>query len=415
MFSSSALVVEPREEVSKADGDALATSCCIQLIQALDYLRTGRCADSIALLKHIYECLPAELTHMSSLIGAIIRGYTECVQAQEALLAASKQFAQADRDQQARFLRLEQLLSQYEEHGNTCVYPFVQQATHCDTPYDTYAQQKDAPPEVHRLKQRTPQSKGLPPLHVLCFGRFQVLRSSEPLTLCQNRYGQAILRYLVAQTKHRATADILMEAFWPENDVEVARRKLQVAVSALRCSLNQSCDCSPGGGYILYKDQYYQINPDVTITSDRDEFLALYEQGRHSSSEEAIAYYERACQFYTGPCFVEDIYANWSSSLREQCMLAYSAMNNILSEYALARGNYDDAIHRANLVLAENRCDEAAYRLLMQAYAMQGCRSEAIRQYQRCEQVLHEELGVAPMPETIQVFQDILNVTHELK
>ena len=96
-------------------------------------------------------------------------------------------------------------------------------------------------------------------------------------------------------------------------------------------------------------------------------------------------------------------------------MLAHSTMSNMLSEYALARGNYDDAIYRANLVLTENRCDETAYRLLMQAYTMQGCRSEAIRQYQRCEQVLQEELGVAPMPETIQVFQDILNAAHELK
>jgi DNA-binding SARP family transcriptional activator len=275
-------------------------------------------------------------------------------------------------------------------------------------------------PEAHQSKavfsqQCTAQGESLPSLHILCFGHFQVLRSSEPLTLCQNRYGQAIFRYLVAQTNHRATADILMEAFWPDNEMKVARRKLQVAVSALRCSLNQGYDCCLGGGYILYKDQYYQINPDVTIASDRDEFLTLYEQGRHSNDEEAIAYYERACQLYTGPCFVEDTYANWSSSQREQCMLAHSTMCNMLSEYALARGNYDDAIYQANLVLTENRCDETAYRLLMQAYTMQGCRSEAIRQYQRCEQVLHEELGVAPMPETIQAFQDILNVTHELK
>jgi LuxR family maltose regulon positive regulatory protein len=100
--------------------------------------------------------------------------------------------------------------------------------------------------------------------------------------------------------------------------------------------------------------------------------------------------------------------ADWTSRQCEQYSLAYISMYNTLAECALRVGNYDATIHWANHILTENRCDEAAYRQLMQAYAAQGRRSEALRQFQRCERFLHEELGVSPMPETTHVYRAIL-------
>jgi DNA-binding SARP family transcriptional activator len=45
----------------------------------------------------------------------------------------------------------------------------------------------------------------------------------------------------------------------------------------------------------------------------------------------------------------------------------------------------------------------------MCSYAAEGCRSEALRLYQRCEQMLAEELGVPPLPETTALFYAILH------
>jgi DNA-binding SARP family transcriptional activator len=41
----------------------------------------------------------------------------------------------------------------------------------------------------------------------------------------------------------------------------------------------------------------------------------------------------------------------------------------------------------------------------MQIYAAQGRRSETLQQYQRCKHVLHKELGMQPLPETVRLFQ----------
>ncbi|HVB21503.1 MAG TPA: BTAD domain-containing putative transcriptional regulator [Ktedonobacteraceae bacterium] len=404
------------QEVSEVVGVS-TPACHTLLIQALECLRSERYMDGIALLRRTREQLLPAHTAIVPIIDAIVQGYSEYVQAQERLLAASRHFARIDSEQRAYLAPLEAFLSQQKGQDNASELASVRQEPCLSVNHDASARQQEKQ-EIVQLEayratasfssQQNNLSGSLPPLYCMCFGRFQVLRGSEPLTLCQNRNGQAILRYLVVQTNHRATLDALMETFWPDDEPDVARRKLQVAVSTLRRSLNQGYDCDPGGGYILFKDQCYQLNPLVTIASDRDEFLQLYEQGRRSSGKAALLYYEQACLLYTDPCFVEDLYADWSCSYREQCTLAHSAMCTILAEDALSQENFDRAIVKAKLVLAENRCDETAYRLLMLAYAAQGRRSEAIRQYHRCVQVLREELAVAPMPETTQLFNSIL-------
>ena len=60
------------------------------------------------------------------------------------------------------------------------------------------------------------------------------------------------------------------------------------------------------------------------------------------------------------------------------------------------------------LILKANRCDETAHRLLITIYAAQGQRSEALQQFQHCELILREELGVEPQLATRQALQQAL-------
>src|SRR5205823_2392462 len=86
----------------------------------------------------------------------------------------------------------------------------------------------------------------LPDLYITCFGHFEVRRTGQPLVLCYRRNGQAILRYLIVQAGYGASVDKLMDVFWAQDPPEAARRKLQIAVSALRGSLNNGYNCGPG-------------------------------------------------------------------------------------------------------------------------------------------------------------------------
>ena len=51
---------------------------------------------------------------------------------------------------------------------------------------------------------------------------------------------------------------------------------------------------------------------------------------------------------------------------------------------------------------------ETAYQLLMRMHAAAGDRAEALRVYARCRELLREELGVSPSPQTEAVYLEIL-------
>jgi DNA-binding SARP family transcriptional activator len=199
-----------------------------------------------------------------------------------------------------------------------------------------------------------------------------------------------------------------MAVLWPDDDADVARRKLQIAVSDLRHSLNDGYYQNAGGGYLLWKGQCYQLNPAISVSSDVKQFSALSKAGLEASGNEAALHFEKACALYHGPFLVEDLYSDWSFSQRERYTQVYLTMCSALADYYLEIRRYDPAIKWASVVVTENRCDESAYRQLIRAYAGQGRRSEALRQYHRCERVLREELGVPPLPETRRLLETVI-------
>jgi DNA-binding SARP family transcriptional activator len=252
--------------------------------------------------------------------------------------------------------------------------------------------------------------ENLPPLYATCFGRFELWREGHPVNLCNNRNGQAVLRYLVMQPEHCEAMPILMNLLWPEDDDETARRKLRVAVSALRRSLNQGFDCPSGEGYILCRNEYYQLNPTVSVQTDVQRFLQCYQAGQQPQPKQAMAQqYEAACRLYNGSFLLDDLYADWSFMQRQQLSQYFVAMCRILNDFYLENANYERALNWSTRVVSENRCDELAHRQLMRAYALSGQRSSALKQYQYCRQILQEELGVEPLPETEQLFFAISN------
>ncbi len=396
-------------------GGSEASSPAALLERGIQCFREGCFVEGVTCLALARERLSAEQMQFAAALDAFIQSHTSYWQAQQALFIASKRFVETETEQQTRLLSLEQLLLPLKKDSNTTsqpqavAQPFLitqsdqMQQSHLASVTGSDEEQSQLPP-----KPFSKDSKALPALYVTCFGHFEVRRFDQVIALCRNRSGQAILRYLIAQPAYSASADALMGVFWPENPQEVARRKLQIAVSAARHSLNSGYPCDPGGGYILRKNQFYQINSTVTIHTDVDEFLSLWKAGQQASASQATIQYERACQLYTGPFLVEDLYADWSFPRREQLHQIYLAMCRALAIYYTETNRYEDARKWTSAILKEDHCDEEAHRQLIRIYSAEGRRSEALRQFQRCERILAEELGVSPMPETVQLLQTLL-------
>jgi DNA-binding SARP family transcriptional activator len=389
------------------------SSPAILLESGIHCTRKGHYVEGMIYFTRARERLSADQMDFAAALDAFIQSHARYLQAQEALHTTSRHFVEADTEQQTQLVALEKLLLTLREEADRAPMPHAivqptKDSWEYQSPQSLQLPSADSNFEQPSLLHSFPKDCDiLPALYFTCFGRFEVRRLGQSIRLCSSRSGQSILRYLVAQPGHRATSDTLQTLLWPEEEPEASQNKLHLAISALRRSLNHGCTCKSGCGYIVCKNQVYHLNPTAVVQTDLDEFLQCYQAGRRTN-EERIDFYERACRLYTGPFLPEDRYADWSFLQREQLSRAYLAMCRVLSDHYLKIKQYEDASKWATAILQENHCDEWAYRQLMLIYAAQGCRSEALQQYQRCQFLLCEELGVHPSPETAHVFQSIL-------
>lgn len=389
------------------------SSTVFLLERGLEYVQRGCYTEGAALLTLAREQLSPGQIDLASVLDAFLQGYTSYQRFQQTLQEASRRFADTCVEQKARAdalgTALPRLIKERDiSTADRLPSPLTEATNHqslLSPSLPSQGLQEFPSPSIPQPPIRGTTS--LPDLFITCFGRFEVRQSGKPLVLCSSRNGQSILRYLVARSGHHATSDTLQAMLWPEDEPEVAQNKLHIAISALRRSLHGGSPCEPGCSYIVFKKRVYYLNPAAIIRTDVDEFLHCYQIGQQRG-EERVAFYERACRLYTGPFLLEDLYADWSFLLREQFSQTYHTMCGVLTDHYLKIKRYENAAKWATAILKENRCDEAAHQQLMQIYAAQGRRSEAMQQYQHCERILRQELAVQPLPETVQLFQTLL-------
>jgi DNA-binding SARP family transcriptional activator len=248
------------------------------------------------------------------------------------------------------------------------------------------------------------------PLVIVTFGRFEVRQGGAPVRLCSSRSGQTILRYLTTHPHHRESADALMELLWPEDPPKAARHKLHCAFSALRASLHAGGSVDHGP-YVRFADGFYELTPDIGTTIDVDALFRAYRAGQRLPADEAARQYEAACSLAAGTFLPDDAYADWAIARREAVAGALRSMQHMLAAHTLASGRTDEARSWCQRLLGDNRTDEAAYRILMQAEVAAGRRGEALRQYQACVRALRDDLGIEPMAETTALFEAIVRGT----
>ncbi|HEV3504311.1 MAG TPA: AAA family ATPase, partial [Actinomycetes bacterium] len=78
-----------------------------------------------------------------------------------------------------------------------------------------------------------------------------------------------------------------------------------------------------------------------------------------------------------------------------------------LATAQIGQRHWDDAVDAARRWLALDPLHEPAHRQLMRIYTWSGRRGAALRQFQACQRVLEEELGVEPLEETVAVHEAI--------
>jgi DNA-binding SARP family transcriptional activator len=255
-------------------------------------------------------------------------------------------------------------------------------------------------------------------LRIYMLGPFRVLRSGEPIppSAWRSQQTRKILKVLLTRRGRVVPADQLLEILWPKDAPTAARRRLHVRISQLRRALraepqDETLDPDGSSAYILTIEGGYAFDLEADCWLDTVEFEACAERGRRSQESgslvEATAAYEVARALYRGDFLEEDLYEEWAFAERERLRERFLTVLTELAECYAQLGRYRRAIACCHEILAADPCRETAYVRLMLYHYYAGEQAQALRAYERCRQVLADELGVEPLLQTAALYEQV--------
>lgn len=252
-------------------------------------------------------------------------------------------------------------------------------------------------------------------LQITCLGDFQVTIAGTPVMTFRTEKDRALLVYLaVEQRPHQRTE--LAQFLWPGYSEGSARNSLRQSLHHLRQLLP---DLEPALPWLLITRQTVQINPAATIQIDVTAFSSLLKACATHAHEQlsvcqpCLARLQQTVDLYHGDFLAgftvadSDPFEEWRRIRQEQL---HMQMLDTLAHLATAAeqvGDEEGALWAAQRQLALEPWLEVAHRRIMRILARCGQRAAAIAQYNRCCQVLAEELGATPEAESRALYEQI--------
>ena len=251
-------------------------------------------------------------------------------------------------------------------------------------------------------------SHPVPDIEVSFFGKFQVGICGQLVDHWPSRRGKALFAFLAYHCDRPISRDTLMDQFWPKISPPSARNSLNVCIHSIR-QLFYNID--PQKSYLNYEDDYYSINPDLTLATDVKRFTGHWSKAlflaKRYGVEAAISEFEMAASIYKEDFMLDNLYEDWTISERENLREIYLEVLENLSRIYSLNSHPDTAIEICKTILNKDNCREKVHRRLMLCYYRVGKRDYALRQFHKCTKALKKELDVSPSSKTRVLFEKI--------
>ena len=234
-------------------------------------------------------------------------------------------------------------------------------------------------------------------LRIYLLGNPRIVEGDRPRLLPTPPKVFELWAYLLLHRRQPLRREHLAYTLWPDVPEEEARANLRRHLHLLRRQLPDAPDVP----WILSMRHTLQWNPEADCWLD----VALVEDLDPETAGEA----QWAALFdcYRGD-LLTGLYADWVLIERERLRQRFLRLGEKRVARQRASGDLGGAIITTRRLLAHDPLREELYRNLMELYYRQGDRAAALRQFERCEAVLRQELGVPPMPETLALRDAIL-------
>ncbi len=202
----------------------------------------------------------------------------------------------------------------------------------------------------------------------------------------RSRRAADVVKLLALAPEHRVHRLQVMEALWPESEPEASGTNLRKALHFARLALADERAIVNEHGVLV-------LTPEAQVDTDVERFEAASTQALETGD---AAICRDAADLYRGDLLPNDLYESWTVEPR-----------------ARVRRRYLDVLRAGGLwtwLSEEDPTDEQAARELMRMHLEAGERREAIRCFERLREVLRDQLGVGPDPETVALYERVLAV-----
>ena len=200
--------------------------------------------------------------------------------------------------------------------------------------------------------------------------------------------------------------DYLLGVVWPEFDTERGRRNLRRELSLLRSEIAVDLievdrnQLRFGQDPVISVDVRAFVQAATSIEPDDRAGIAQLPPSEVELLRDAVAL--QHARFLEGFSLPDSpSFEDWQHHQAEELEAKLTALLRVLIAWHEHRDEPQQALAYSQRWIELDRFNEAAHRAVVEQLARTGQWSAAQRQYERCLQILSDELGVDPEPETL--------------
>ena len=218
---------------------------------------------------------------------------------------------------------------------------------------------------------------------------------NETAVKLPTRKATALLAYLAA-TQAAQRRETLLALLWPELNHSRGLAALRTTLSALRKAFD--------GEWIVTEGDVIRLADGYT--SDLHQFQQKMSLAQAAIPSQQITHLKNAVALHRGKFLAgftladSTTFDEWQFHQTEYWQQQQSVALRVMCAALLKQNEIESAIPFAQQWVAQDPLHEPAQRFLINLYSRNHQRSAALRQFSQFKQLLADELGVAPEPET---------------
>jgi DNA-binding SARP family transcriptional activator len=220
---------------------------------------------------------------------------------------------------------------------------------------------------------------------------------------------QELFTYLLLHRHRSLSREAIAALLWRDTLNGQPKKNLRQALWQLQAVVDAQVDRGEPEVLVVEAD-WVHVNPasafwlDVAVFEEALDVTAGISGDRLDPGRAEVLV--GAASLYRGD-LLEGCYQDWCLFERERLQNAYLTILDKLMVRSLASGAYEAGMAYGERVLRVDRAHERTHRRLMRMQYLDGDRTAALAQYERCVSALREELGVAPAQRTTALYEQI--------